>query len=168
MAVRRDALLRAGGFADAYYGEDIDLSLRVERLGFVSAFAPESRVHHRRRSTPAGLWKQAFAMGRARARLMRSDRGHAEFVYALPTLALVVALALAAAAIASRALRGGAAVALGLLALYLLAVGWGALRAAGDLRVALLAPPVFVLQQTAYGAGFLAGLVRRAREEKVR
>ena len=168
MAVRRDVFLRAGGFADAYYGEDIDLSLRIDRLGFISVFAPESRVHHRRRATPAGVWAQAFAMGRARARLMRSDRGHAELVYALPTLAMAFALALAAAAIASRAMRGLAAVALGMAALYLLAVGWEALRAAGDLRVALLAPLIFVLQQTAYGSGFLAGLLRCRREEYAR
>jgi len=161
MAVRRDAFLRAGGFADAYYGEDIDLSLRIDRLGFASVFAPDSRVHHRRRTTPGGIWLQAFAMGRARARLMRSDRGHAELVYALPSLALALASALAAASIASPAARGFAAAALGVAALYLLAVGREARRASGDLRVALLAPAVFVLQQTAYGAGFLTGLLRR-------
>jgi GT2 family glycosyltransferase len=168
MAVRRDAFLRAGGFADAYYGEDIDLGLRLDRLGFVSVFAPGSRVHHRRRTTPGGLWAQAFAMGRARARLMRSDRGHAEFVYALPTLALAFALALAGASVASPVARGLAAAALGVGALYLLAVGWQARRAAGDLRVAVLAPAVFALQQTAYGAGFLAGLLQPARGEAAR
>ena len=141
---------------------------RIARLGFISVFAQESRVHHRRRAPPAGVWAQAFAMGRARARLMRSDRGHAELVYALPTLAMAFALALTAAAIASRAMRELAAVALGMAALYLIAVGWEALRAAGDLRVALLAPLIFVLQQTAYGSGFLAGLLRRSREEYAR
>jgi GT2 family glycosyltransferase len=168
MAARRDAFLRAGGFADAYYGEDIDLSLRIDRLGFISEFAPKSRVHHRRRRTPGGIWTQAFAMGRARARLMRSDRGHAEFVYALPTLVLAFAFALTVAAIASPTARGLTSAALGVAALYLLAVGWEALRTAGDLRVALLAPLVFILQQTAYGAGFLAGLLRRTREEYAR
>jgi len=165
MAVRRDAFDRAGGFADAFYGEDVDLSLRVARLGLATVFAPRSLVHHRRRDSWRGIGQQAFAMGRARARLMRCDRGHAEPVYALPALAVLTAATLSAAALWWRGARVAVLAALTVSIGYGIAVGWQAWRTAEDVRVAWRAPLVVALQQAAYGVGFLAGMLRPLRME---
>jgi cellulose synthase/poly-beta-1,6-N-acetylglucosamine synthase-like glycosyltransferase len=160
MAARRELCQRAGGFADTFYGEDVDLSLRIERLGFVMVFAPGASVHHRRRCTLQGIAQQAYSMGAARARLMRSDRGHREVAYLLPPLALLSVVALLLAATWVPAVRPAVSAVGAIAALYLVAVSWQARRASGDLRVALRAPAVFALQQSAYGLGLLAGVVR--------
>ena len=108
---------------------------------------------------------QAFAMGRARARLIKSDRGHAEPIYALPALVVLgVAALLLTAAVSPRA-RGVGAAALTLALGYLVVIGWHARRASQDVRVAVLAPLVFALQQAAYGLGFLAVVLRRGHSE---
>jgi GT2 family glycosyltransferase len=48
MAVRRDALMRLGGFDRRYrfYMDDADLALRLGESGHVSAIAPLAQVHH--------------------------------------------------------------------------------------------------------------------------
>lgn len=48
MAFRRDVLLRAGGFDPAYrfYLDDVDLNMRLAKLGVVSAIVPLAEVHH--------------------------------------------------------------------------------------------------------------------------
>ena len=48
MAVRRDLLVRMGGFDEAYHHgfEDLDLTLRLARGGHIVAIAPQAQVHH--------------------------------------------------------------------------------------------------------------------------
>ncbi len=165
LALRRDAFERAGGFAGLRNGEDIDLSLRVARLGLGLVYAPEARVFHRRRRTVGAFVRQCFAMGRARTTLIRRDRGHAEPVYFLPALALLGTIGLAIAATLSAAARPVAVAAAAGAGLYLAGVLLAGARALASPGPALLAPLAFVVQQAAYGAGFLHGIARPFREE---
>ena len=81
MAVRREALLRAGGFDPnlRYFLDDTDLSLRLMKNGAVMAVAPDAEVHHgfapskRRdaRRTPTDL----FDIGRSTAIYLRRHLG---------------------------------------------------------------------------------------------
>ena len=52
MSFRRDLLLKAGGFSQAYEGNayrfETDLSLRIKRLGYRIVFDPRAIVYHRR------------------------------------------------------------------------------------------------------------------------
>ncbi len=162
MAVRRDLFEQVGGFPDMFYGEDIDLALRIEQLGFQMRFAARSRVHHARRQTLASVWTQAYSMGRARMRLIRINRGHLEPIYVAPAIGVAGALATLLAAGAWTPAR--LLLAAGLLGTlgYAVLVASAAAAAVRDPAVALLAPVVFVLQQVAYGCGFLAALLERA------
>jgi GT2 family glycosyltransferase len=162
LAVRREDFERAAGFAALRHGEDIDFALRLERLGLRAVHATAARVHHRRRRTFPGFAAQLFAMGRARTTLIRRDRRHLEPAYLLPPLGLLAAPLLAVAA-----LGGAPGAALPVLALGLLYLGVVGVAGAIRLRAAaalLLAPLAFVVQQGAYGAGFLAGAVAPFRE----
>lgn len=163
MAVRRDLFERAGGFPDMFYGEDLDLSLRVAAQGFRAVFAARARVCHRRRAALEGIAAQAFRMGRARARLARRDRRHAEAVYLLPPVVLVSLLLLVAGALAAPPLRPVLVAAVLACGAYLSAVSLAAARATRDAGVAWRAPLVVAVQQAAYGAGFLAGLAPAER-----
>jgi hypothetical protein len=170
MAVRRDLFERAGGFPDMFYGEDVDLSLRIEQLGFRLVFAPDARARHARRRTLGAVWTQARSMGRARWVLMQRDPAHRELVYLLPPAAVCAVALLVAGALLWPGLRGIAlagAVAAALYAACLVVAAGAELRA---LAPALLAPVVFALQQLAYGMGFLLAAFgpRSARERAER
>jgi len=156
--VRRGDFERVGGFSAMHHGEDIDFATRVGALGLDLVHAPGARVHHRRRRTWGGFARQLHAMGRARAALIRRDRVHLEPFYLAPPLGLVLgAGALLAAALIPFARVVVAALAAAV-ALYLCAVGLAAARALGTLRALGLAPLAFLVQQAAYGTGFLRGL----------
>ena len=161
MAVRRELFRRVGGFAGLRHGEDIDLSVRLARLGAELVHAPDSRVYHRRRATAGGFVRQLFAMGRARATLIRRDPIHAEPAFLLPALATVLGPALIALALFWPPAR----IALAAVAAYLVLVGVAAAVALESAAALPVAPAAFVAQHAAYGAGFLFGLAFRFSEE---
>jgi len=158
LAVRREDFLRVGGFAPMHHGEDIDFVTRIERLGLDLVHAPEARVHHRRRRTWGAFFRQLHAMGRARSTLIRRDRIHFEPFYLAPPGGVLLAFAAAAAAVFVPAARVVAAALLAGLLLYLAAVGIQGARSLRSAAALLLAPLAFLVQQLAYGTGFLRGL----------
>ncbi|MHC4579648.1 MAG: glycosyltransferase family 2 protein [Planctomycetota bacterium] len=165
MAVRREVFERCGGFAGLRHGEDLDLSVRIARLGFRLAYASDSRVHHRRRPDLASFLHQAFAMGRARATLLRRDRRHLEPACLVPALLWLGAVGLGLAALASRSARVAAVPVLLVALVYLGAVGLLAAVRLRALRALPLAPLAFAGFLASYGAGFFLGLVSPFREE---
>ena len=148
-----------------FYGEDLALSLQIEQLGGRLIFAAKSGVQHRRRTTFRSVARQAFCMGRARARLTRLNRGHFELIYTLPALITVGAAVLSVLCLLWPGFRppGVAAALTG--AAYLGFVGIAAALSKRAAAVALLAPVVFVIQLLAYGLGFLGGAVVGVQKE---
>jgi len=140
------------------HGEDIDFVTRIAALGLDLVHAPGARVHHRRRRTWAGFAGQLHAMGRARAMLVRRDRVHMEPLYLVPPAGLLAVAGAAATAALVPAARIVAAILAAVLLAYLLAIGVAAVRALGALRALALGPLAFLVQQVAYGTGFLRGL----------
>jgi GT2 family glycosyltransferase len=159
LAVRRSDFERAGGFAPMHHGEDIDFVTRIGALGLELVHAPEARVHHRRRRTWTGFSRQLFAMGRARSALIRRDRVHLEPFYLAPPAGVLLALGATVMAVLVPAARIVAAAPGCALLVYLLAVGIAAARALRTPRALALAPLAFLVQQAAYGTGFLRGLL---------
>jgi GT2 family glycosyltransferase len=87
MAVRRDDLLRVGGFDPRFRvaGDDVDLCWRLLDSGRRIAFSPGAVVLHRRRATVRGYLRQQRGYGRAEALLERKHperytaAGHVEW-----------------------------------------------------------------------------------------
>ena len=73
LAVRRELLLRAGGFDEsiAIYGEDHDLCARLYATGATIVYAPDAVVAHQHRVALRPMLRQAFGFGRSHAWLMR-------------------------------------------------------------------------------------------------
>ncbi|MEA2311575.1 MAG: hypothetical protein QOE28_1543 [Solirubrobacteraceae bacterium] len=73
LAVRRDALLAAGGFDPRFRaaGDDVDLCWRLSDAGLTLGFHPAALVWHRRRASVRGYWRQQRGYGRAEALLER-------------------------------------------------------------------------------------------------
>jgi GT2 family glycosyltransferase len=73
-AIRRDVLLGAGGFDEAFaeYGnEDVELSLRLRRAGVEPVFEPEAVAYQRYDKDIAGLAADTFAKGRTAVQFAR-------------------------------------------------------------------------------------------------
>jgi len=168
MAISREAFNRAGGFRQLghgpIYGEDIDLSIRIEQAGLELVFHEGAKVFHRRRDSLRGFFKQVLKMGEARATLARLHPEMTGPLHLAPaagvavlalTFALVPFFAAAAAALAWMAVLGAGCY--GILAVL-------AFCRAKRLSVALLAGFIGFVQQAAYGIGFYRGLWKRIKE----
>ncbi|MGZ6898226.1 MAG: glycosyltransferase [Acidimicrobiia bacterium] len=76
LGVRRDRFLGLGGFDESLHvGEDIDLSMRLERLGVVLEYVPAALVHYRLRPTLRATFDQAVAYGASRPVIAERWRG---------------------------------------------------------------------------------------------
>jgi GT2 family glycosyltransferase len=165
-AIRRRALLDAGGFDESYGAasiEDIELGVRLRRAGATLRLDPTLQVKHLKRWTFASfLWTDVFRRALPWTRLMLRE-GHMPNDLNLRVrhrLALVTSLALVAS-LPALALGGFAiAVPPGLLAVFVaLNAGFFAFLWRTRPLLAVAAVPLHVLHNLAGGAGFALGLV---------
>ena len=136
---RRSALIQLGGFVERQVvgAEDVDLSLRLTQAGHSLLLAERGTVtHYGTPTTVRGLWKKLYHYGVGNARL-RTNWSHRRSP-------------------GSELARRAAAVVLApLLALRLTARAGGAIRA-------LSFTPLIMIEHTAFGAGFIAGMRQTA------
>ena len=68
----KDVFVEAGGFSESLWpGEDVDLDLRVRRLGYRCYYVPEAFVWHHRPATRAWFGAMMRRYGRAQRELVR-------------------------------------------------------------------------------------------------
>ena len=84
MGIRKAAFNQVGGFSGLRFGEDIDLSLKLEEAGFKSGLIEAAFVYHKRRSTFRQFYKQVFNSGMARIVLSHLHPGTLKLVHLLP------------------------------------------------------------------------------------
>ncbi len=76
LVVRTEMLRSIGGFDEMLRtGEDVDMVWRLIEAGYRCRYEPQITVHHRPRSTTAGLVRQRLAYGRSAAALERKHPG---------------------------------------------------------------------------------------------
>ena len=160
MAISRKAYEAAGGFRRMFHGEDIELSFRIKQAGFDLLYEGSAQVYHRRRSTVAQYARQLFNMGRARVTLARLHPGSLEPLHLLPALLVVVfllvALILPWLPFAPYIVPPCSAAAM----LFLALLGVDSALRLRALSAFFIIPFLFILQQGAYGIGFLVSLIR--------
>lgn len=65
-----------GGFDEEYpQSHDVEWSWRAQLASFTLGFAPDAVVHYRYRTSPRGVWRQAYLSGLDSARLYRDYHG---------------------------------------------------------------------------------------------
>lgn len=161
MAVPRSVMEEVGAFDESLSaGEDIELSYRIWKAGYVVKFDPEAFVWHERRNTLAGFLRQMFTRGYTRVELARRHRGLLEPAYLLPfvmVIGLVMLLGLsiffdtALLILIFLASAYSAALVVSSLA------GWRKIK---DLRAIAMIPLLMTMQHLMYGLGTLTALVR--------
>lgn len=169
--MRADALREIGGFDESLRrGEDWELNYRLRQAGHLVWLDPGLRVSYWPRSTLLKLHRQFFATGVWRGELVRrlGSRNPLRF-FAPPVLLVSVVLSLIALPLHLTGVLSGwlgwvvALVYLGPLA-YLVLLVVAAIVTPGSLGDRLRLPLVLATMHLSWGAGFLVGVIRGARD----
>ncbi len=89
MGLSRVAFHISKGFIDPNKGEDIELSMRLKKLGFKLELIEETFVYHKRKNTLWGFFKQSFAFGRNRINVSRFHEDAVKPVHMIPAAFLI-------------------------------------------------------------------------------
>ncbi|MDR3267275.1 MAG: glycosyltransferase [Tannerella sp.] len=88
MGFSRAVYEKVGGFKDMY-GEDIDLSIRINNAGFTTKLYRDAFVFHKRRVNLKKFYKQVNIFGRARINLYKLYPDSLKLVHTLPAIFVI-------------------------------------------------------------------------------
>jgi glycosyltransferase involved in cell wall biosynthesis len=89
MGLSKEAFHQSKGFVDPNRGEDIELSLRLKKLGFRLELIEEAYVYHKRKNTLASFFKQSYSFGQNRINISRFHADAIKIVHLLPLFFLL-------------------------------------------------------------------------------
>ncbi|MBL7838666.1 MAG: glycosyltransferase [Cyclobacteriaceae bacterium] len=155
MGISRAVYEKTQGFSFNRLAEDIELSIRMRKLGFNVVLLAEAFVYHKRRTTLGQFRKQVSSFGKGRIQVGRAHPGEVKVTHWFPALFLIgmftpLVLLPISLPLALIALCG--------YILYFMAIFADAYRVNKSLQVALLSIPSAFVQLTGYGSGFLRQL----------
>ena len=93
MGISRKAFDAVGGYSGLKVAEDIDLSMRLHKAGFLAALIPEAFVYHKRKTNLYKFFVQMFMYGKARIDLFLRHREALKMTYLVPLFFLVYLIA---------------------------------------------------------------------------
>lgn len=149
MGLSKKAFEATDGFGRIHPGEDPDLSIRLEKLGFKTALYSNVEVFHKRRISWSKFYKQVYKFGSVRAILNKWHPSTKKITYWFPTLfvlGLILSFILLFFGIKWPILTYG---------VYFGICFLSALIGTGNLIVAFLAIPAILIQFFGYGYGFI-------------
>lgn len=152
MGIRREAFKLTGGFHFDRFAEDIELSIRMKKMGLRVGLIPEAFVYHQRRATFKAFFYQVSNFGKGRVLVGRAHSGEVRLVHWFPALFLVGLVVLLPIAILSPRLGG---LILFMYVLYLFGIGMETFLKTKSAQVAFVSIPSALVQLTGYGWGFL-------------
>ncbi len=140
------------GFALPNCGEDLELSIRIQKLGYRTGLIPGAYVYHKRKDTLKGFFQQMVWFGKSRINLHRIYPESLKLIHLLP-LAFYAYLVLL---IAATVLLPWAAIIMGTVARrHLIAVLGAAFWRYTSLKIALLSVVTSLTVFVGYGYGLL-------------
>ena len=152
MGISREAFQKTGGFVFDRYAEDIELSIRMRKMGLRVGLIPDAFVYHQRRATLKDFFKQVSNFAKGRVLVGRVHRGEVKITHWFPALFLVGMVILLPLAIVYPFLA--AAGAIGYM-LYFIAIALSCFSITHSVGVTLLSIPSAFIQMIGYGSGFL-------------
>jgi len=154
MGFSREVYEKVGGFKDMY-GEDIDLSIRINNAGFKTKLYRDAFVYHKRRVDLKRFYKQVNIFGHARINLHKLHPGSMKPVHTLPALFVVGSVAIIVLAIFISPLF------MLFPALYLALLFFDSLIKNKSINIACLSIITSLIQIFGYGLGFLNSFVKK-------
>lgn len=161
MGFSREVFMATKGFVDPNRAEDIELSIRIKKLGYRLELVKEAYVYHKRKNTFRSFLAQSFSFGRNRINVSRYHPGAVQLVHLLPFLFLVSFVVWLTASLFCPAISYFGGVVFGLwTGGVLLSAGWSN----KSLLVGLVAVVTSYGQLFSYGAGlFTEGVIKTFR-----
>lgn len=153
MGFSKEVYKRVGGFKDMF-GEDIDLSLRIQKAGFHTVLIRDAFVYHKRRVSFRSFYRQVSVFGRARVDLYLLHPESLKIVHLLPAAFVLGSLILIL-------LSFFCIWALLPLIVYFLALFFESLVCNHSLRIADLSVLTSIIQLGGYGIGFLSAFIKK-------
>ena len=153
MGFSKEVYKRVGGFKDMF-GEDIDLSLRIQKAGFHTVLIRDAFVYHKRRVSFRSFYRQVSVFGRARVDLYLLHPESLKIVHLLPAAFVLGSLILIL-------LSFFCIWALLPLIVYFLALFFESLVCNHSLRIAGLSVLTSIIQLGGYGIGFLSAFIKK-------
>lgn len=147
MGFSRQVYEKVGGFREMF-SEDIDMSTRIRLSGFSITLFPDVYVYHKRRGNLRKFWKQVHVFGMSRITLELLYPGSMKLVHWLPAVFTIGAAALLVGSFFCPWL-------LIPLAVYIIALWFGALVAERNFKISCLAVAAALTQLVGYGTGFI-------------
>jgi cellulose synthase/poly-beta-1,6-N-acetylglucosamine synthase-like glycosyltransferase len=89
MGIRKDVFTKMNGFSSFTCGEDIELSIRIVKDGYVVKLIPEAFVYHKRRTTFKSFFRQVFRFGAARINIYYRHRSELKITHLFPSAFLL-------------------------------------------------------------------------------
>ena len=148
MGFSRAVYEKVGGFKDMY-GEDIDLSIRIQKAGFAVKLYRDAFVYHKRRVDLRRFYKQVHIFGQARINLYKLYPDSLKPVHTLPAFFVLGSAAMLLAAVFCSIWW------LTLPAIYILLLFFDALLKTKSLIITCLSLITSFIQIFGYGFGFI-------------
>jgi GT2 family glycosyltransferase len=156
LAILRRAILEVGGFDESLFpGEDIEMAYRIEKTGYLIAYAHQAFVWHRRKDNLRDYLKKMYGVGYTRVVLGRKHSGLNQIGHMIPFLGLLTIISLGALSFLSPMALRALIVFFGGYLLIALAAGVQSLFRIRDFRAVFVVPFLVVIHHAAHGVGYL-------------
>jgi len=152
MGISKKVFKATGGYIIPYKGEDIEFSLRINKMGFKIGLIEDAYVYHKRRTSWVQFYKQLHFFGTARININRFFPGQLKIVHAFPaffTIGLVLTLlSFMVSPVLAQILSF-------IYGLYFILIFFDALFKTQSIKISFLGVLATFIQLTAYGTGFI-------------
>ncbi|MFM9840455.1 MAG: glycosyltransferase [Cyclobacteriaceae bacterium] len=162
MGISKETFLKTGGFRFDRFAEDIELSVRMKKLGLKVGLIPEAYVFHKRRATLSQFFHQVSNFGKGRVQVGESHPGEIKLVHWFPSFFLIGIFLTLILFFFNKWL--GLAGVLGY-SLYFILIGIEGFFKTKSTMVSVLSIPSAFIQMVGYGSGFLAQKMKSLQGE---
>jgi glycosyltransferase involved in cell wall biosynthesis len=156
MGISREVFEKTKGFHFDRFAEDIELSIRIRKLGFKTALIPEAFVYHKRRTSLSQFFKQVSNFGKGRILVGRKHPGEVKITHWLPALFLLGLLTIPILFAFSP--EWGLLLSC-IYGAYVFLVAADCFISTRSIQVTLLSIPSLMVQMIGYGYGFLRAMM---------
>jgi len=157
MGISYEVFQKTGGYKITRMGEDLEFSIRIQKMGFNTVLIEEAYVYHKRRTNLVQFYKQLRFFGRARINLARF---HPEQIKILHTLPLLFTIGLIISLFALVFHFPYLNFIIYLYGLFILVIAVDSFRVEKSLLISFYSVIAGFIQLTAYGIGFFRELIR--------
>ena len=152
MGLSKKAFFKSGGFGLIHPGEDPDLALRLQKLGFETVLIPDAFVYHKRRIDWNKFYIQVNKFGKVRPILNNWHPASAKLTFWFPSIFIL------GLGVAFIMLSLGFSLLLNCYVFYFLIIGIDAALKNKSFYIGLAAILATFIQFVGYGTGFLKSI----------